>query len=731
MLESVRRQTKQPDSVVCTTDVKYKQFPSSVRLKMQQMNVTLAAAPAGLRSYKKLVPLLQRLWDQDVLILVLDDDWIYRSVLFEQLLAAYGRFGGIVVDRGRQIALDQPYGQWTMGKSNATLPHSTLPLSGSGMLVPVRTAFTKLVLDMGLAASIAPTQDDIWWKVNAVLAGTTVTSINAATDHPSHREIRTHGATLWQENEKSNDAAWAALVAALSARSGVDVRRAVTKIVASPSPPWLVTDNFCSACNLHRLRHGEASAPRFAELVPVAGRPLDRSWDNEAYDAVHNFFWHRVGGTVVEMGALDGAAFSASRDFVPLGWQRILIEANPSYAKTAPLKSPDATFVNAAVCGKEQTVHYISSEPIHSGPSTIKSQIERTAVGGLYEFMSGRQLEAFHGIFYDKLQRRGSVDWSDEYIAARSQNVQCVPMRAIFASLGVARVHLFVLDTEGSELSVLESVDWDSVVFDVLCVETDESNREKGFAQTVADYLAARDYRFVAIRGRNSWFVRSGFTPSRSPSANMQQQSEFNVAGYWENRYSSNGNSGAGSYGCVAEFKVGQLCKLFADHAIQSMIDLGPGDGNVFSMLKKNGCLPRRYAGFDVSKTAVDRLRQKFPGHAFYHYDGAYSSIEDAGVGVADLSMSLDVIFHLVDDRVFEAYMDCLWRASARWIVVFSSNSDTMVDGANHVRHRRWTSWLERNHDGEFELMQVLPLVLPQFSFSDWYLIKKTKSTLY
>lgn len=58
--------------------------------------------------------------------------------------------------------------------------------------------------------------------------------------------------------------------------------------------------------------------------------------------------------------------------------------------------------------------------------------------------------------------------------------VRCLPLAAILASLHVAHINFFVLDVEGAEISVLESVDWERVSFDVLCVEhqySDERNR--------------------------------------------------------------------------------------------------------------------------------------------------------------------------------------------------------------------------------------------------------------
>jgi hypothetical protein len=41
-------------------------------------------------------------------------------------------------------------------------------------------------------------------------------------------------------------------------------------------------------------------------------------------------------------------------------------------------------------------------------------------------------------------------------------------------------------------------------VFDVIVVETDSMHRPPGYADEVVKYLAARGYRKVAVKGRNT-----------------------------------------------------------------------------------------------------------------------------------------------------------------------------------------------------------------------------------
>ena len=65
----------------------------------------------------------------------------------------------------------------------------------------------------------------------------------------------------------------------------------------------------------------------------------------------------------------------------------------------------------------------------------------------------------------------------------------------------------------------------------------------------------------------------------------------------------------------------------------------------------------------------------------------------------ADLALSLDVIYHLVEDHVFDAYMRRLFESARRFVIIYSSNADQETP-AEHVRHRQFTRWVEHNRPG-------------------------------
>lgn len=151
-------------------------------------------------------------------------------------------------------------------------------------------------------------------------------------------------------------------------------------------------------------------------------------------------------------------------------------------------------------------------------------------------------------------------------------------------------------------------------------------------------------------------------------------------ARYWDLRYRLRGSSGAGSYGATARLKADFVNRFIAENDVMSVVDFGCGDGAQLELLN---C--PHYLGVDVSRAAVARCRERFrqwPGKHFI-------TIEEYQGEQADVAMSLDVIYHLVEDDVFDRYLDRLFAAARRFVVIYSTDHDEdSPRGSTHVRHR-------------------------------------------
>ena len=169
---------------------------------------------------------------------------------------------------------------------------------------------------------------------------------------------------------------------------------------------------------------------------------------------------------------------------------------------------------------------------------------------------------------------------------------------------------------------------------------------------------------------------------------------------YWEQRYAAGGTSGAGSYGEFAKFKAEILNAFVAEKGVKSVIEFGCGDGNQLTLAEYPS-----YLGFDISEAAVNACRKRFEGDP----TKAFDVIPRYGGQQADLAVSLDVVYHLVEDEIFDEYMRKLFIASKQYVVVYSSDTDDNrgFDGT-HVKHRRFSSWIKRNLPG-WRLIKHIP----------------------
>lgn len=205
-------------------------------------------------------------------------------------------------------------------------------------------------------------------------------------------------------------------------------------------------------------------------------------------------------------------------------------------------------------------------------------------------------------------------------------------------------------------------------------------------------------------------------------SALGKQKYIENSRKYWIDRYDAGGNSGPGSYDKLALFKGEILNDFVLRNQIKTVVEFGCGDGNQLSYLK----FPK-YIGYDVSPGALKLCEKKFKNDS----SKTFKLIEDFRPENADLALSLDVIFHLIEESTFKEYMEKLFKASNKYVIIYSSNSaEYNLSTAPHVKHRKFTKWIKANR-ADFNLLKVIPNKYPytgnylDSSFADFYVFGK------
>ncbi|MBG6106740.1 FkbM family methyltransferase [Frigoribacterium sp. CG_9.8] len=145
-------------------------------------------------------------------------------------------------------------------------------------------------------------------------------------------------------------------------------------------------------------------------------------------------------GTYVEIGANHPRIDSVSRSFYDRGWSGIAVEPNPYYAALYRAERPRDHTIEAAVTSSTE-------------PNIIFHLIEGTGLSTLVDAVS--------------------VDHASQGMTVVDVVVPTIRLDEVIAmnGLGGAEIHFLMIDTEGAELQVLQSIDLTKVRPWILIIE--------------------------------------------------------------------------------------------------------------------------------------------------------------------------------------------------------------------------------------------------------------------
>lgn len=200
--------------------------------------------------------------------------------------------------------------------------------------------------------------------------------------------------------------------------------------------------------------------------------------------AARNLFWDYMRGSrrgfYVEAGANHYRQLSATFFYDKcLGWDGLCVEPQQRYQEELRVKR--SCKVVRACLTKEKTQMMIGGMPAHRGAGAFIRPIP------------------------------------DGAIPENFDKVECAPLEEMIG--GKTHVDLFVLDVEGAELPVLDTIDWNRTTFSVLQIET---NKIKNMAKLNKD-MEARGYRKLYLIQADTIYVpTSQIGKFRKPSGAWQ-----------------------------------------------------------------------------------------------------------------------------------------------------------------------------------------------------------------
>jgi FkbM family methyltransferase len=193
------------------------------------------------------------------------------------------------------------------------------------------------------------------------------------------------------------------------------------------------------------------------------------------------FFPNKKDGFFLDIGAHDGMSFSNTYFFEKeLGWKGICFEPLPHLFKKLK-ECRDCVCINACVSSDEGTVpflHLDSCDEMLSG------------MCGTYD---ARQLQ----IVMNDIACLGGE--------CKVLQLPAVNINKVLKEHQVTHVDFLSLDTEGSELEILKSIDFSQVTIDVITVENNFNEPH------VQEFLEARGFMLITRLHVDDVYIRSDF----------------------------------------------------------------------------------------------------------------------------------------------------------------------------------------------------------------------------
>lgn len=204
-----------------------------------------------------------------------------------------------------------------------------------------------------------------------------------------------------------------------------------------------------------------------------------------------------------------------------------------------------------------------------------------------------------------------------------------------------------------------------------------------------------------------------------------QLQADFSTCDHWNERYKNGGNSGNGSYGRLASFKAAIINDFISEKNIKSAIEFGVGDGHNLGFYKIDDFL-----GLDVSPKVIEICKNRYQNDGSKQFAVIKPLDEFSCDRKFDCSLSIDVLYHLVEQDVYETHLNNLFASSDKFVIIYAWDTDE-EEGMNlsvHVKPRKFTKYISSKFSN-WELIGNVKQIYKESS-SDFFFYEKSPAPL-
>lgn len=190
-----------------------------------------------------------------------------------------------------------------------------------------------------------------------------------------------------------------------------------------------------------------------------------------------NYYSQKNDGFFVEVGCIDGLHLSNTKHFEDKGWGGICIEPSPTYFKELK-KNRNCICENIAASNYEGDAEFLDI----IGYSA--------AISGLTEKYHPLHLKRVES----ELQRQDNK--------SNKVKVKVEPLQNVFDRHNITHVDFCTIDTEGGELEILKSIDFEKTSIDIIMVEDNYGD------DSCVYYLYGKGYEMKGRLGQDLVFAK-------------------------------------------------------------------------------------------------------------------------------------------------------------------------------------------------------------------------------
>jgi FkbM family methyltransferase len=194
-----------------------------------------------------------------------------------------------------------------------------------------------------------------------------------------------------------------------------------------------------------------------------------------------NFFKEKKEGTFVEFGANDGVSGSCTKRFEDRGWSGVCIEPLPQVFGQLK-KNRKSTCIQGCISTANKKARFLKINA--PGPECLSGIIDE----------------------YDpKHVQRIQYEVQNDGGTAEIIEIECRTFNDLMAEQNLFQIDLLSIDTEGGELGILQSIDYEKFDIDVIVAENNYKD------PALPAYLMSIGYNFILRCGPDEIFKKLSF----------------------------------------------------------------------------------------------------------------------------------------------------------------------------------------------------------------------------